>query len=149
MSKDPALLQRDWNVAVGAFCCGAGGRKTLPCSKGIETYRSTFQKLPRCRKTLPCSKGIETHKSVLVIRVDQSKDPALFQRDWDNSLFCHFCISCRSKDPTLFQRDWNVATENFLNALIWSKGPPWAKGIGAFKVKSGENPQEYVTPKNR
>ena len=90
-------------------------RKTLPCSKGIETPKplrfdiilSVERPRPVLKglrlmlitvpvETLPCSKGIETHKSVLVIHVDQSK------------------------------------------------APPCSKGIEAFKVKPGKNPQECV-----
>ena len=33
-------------------------RKTLPCSKGIETLLVASQPMLKCRKTLPCSKGI-------------------------------------------------------------------------------------------
>ena len=35
-------------------------RKTLPCSKGIETVHHTKENATEGRKTLPCSKGIET-----------------------------------------------------------------------------------------
>ena len=36
------------------------GRKTLPCSKGIETSSIQKRSFLFRRKTLPCSKGIET-----------------------------------------------------------------------------------------
>ena len=37
-------------------------RKTPPCSKGIETVIMFLLRLFLCRKTLPCSKGIEAFK---------------------------------------------------------------------------------------
>ena len=67
--EHPAAVERHCPVPKGlklglTFTLTSFGsrRKTLPCSKGIETFQSVFSsEYPLCRKTLPCSKGIETH----------------------------------------------------------------------------------------
>ena len=98
VSKDTALFQRDWDGQSDypyLYPC----RKTLPCSKGIETsnrfkfparlYVERHCPVPKglrhvkvfsgnsrslCRKTLPCSKGIETaHTLPLAIHVVRRK----------------------------------------------------------------------------
>ena len=83
-SEDTALFQRDWDTESQALSASFVRRKTLPCSKGIETPLGSFSanvltvgrhcpvpkglrlgfcvvsRLVLSRKTLPCSKGIET-----------------------------------------------------------------------------------------
>ena len=55
----PKGLKRTGIPTASATC----GRKTLPCSKGIETQAdANLSQLTFRRKTLPCSKGIETSK---------------------------------------------------------------------------------------
>ena len=61
---------------------------------------------PCSRKTLPCSKGIETVFFTDWIHIPRSKDPALFQRDWDVAVIAKTRLA-PSKDPALFQRDWD------------------------------------------
>ena len=60
-SKDIALFQRDWDKSLLLIAESSLCRKTLPCSKGIETKKVVKSNVPALgRKTLPCSKGIET-----------------------------------------------------------------------------------------
>ena len=52
----------------------------------------------------------------------QSKDPALFQRDWDITRE-EFSFQQESKDPALFQRDWDIVSNAFLKPRTTSKDP--------------------------
>ena len=108
-SEDTALFQRDWD---GSYLAGKASklrRKTLPCSKGIETaIKNRLTRLACSRKTLPCSKGIET--PYLQFGFPQeflSEDTALFQRDWDSAWPSKLRIILTSEDTALFQRDWD------------------------------------------
>ena len=105
-SKDPALFQRDWDSA-----------------------NRTTRRNGRSRKTLPCSKGIETFWFSAFKNSAKSKDPALFQRDWDMLKLVLKWRTTLSKDPALFQRDWDQDMRRISSSHKCRKTLPCSKGI--------------------
>ena len=107
-SEDTALFQRDWD-------------KSIHCIPSLLISR----------KTLPCSKGIETRFDICLSLAQLSEDTALFQRDWDSiswlavdvirsvgrhcpvpkglrqNFFYLYAWFEMSEDTALFQRDWD------------------------------------------
>ena len=55
--------------------------RPCPVPKGLRLQPRLLLSLFFCRKTLPCSKGIETVTLFFSFSRQLSKDPALFQRD--------------------------------------------------------------------
>ena len=91
-SKDPALFQRDWDRPIRIMRCCVIVERPRPVPKGLRQWRILTGFFMLCRKTPPCSKGIETSLLTLFNWCEElSKDPALFQRDWDIIFFCNIC----------------------------------------------------------
>ena len=72
MSKDLALLQRDWNSGWYLIAILLYVERHRPVPKGLKlSYLFSSDVLTHSRKTPPCSKGIETHhlKSTALVAV--------------------------------------------------------------------------------
>ena len=83
-SEDTALFQRDWDMLINGKKVPYYGRKTLPCSKGIETVFN----IDACSSSFvgrhcPVPKGLRQPAVIVFIPYIMSEDTALFQRDWD------------------------------------------------------------------
>ena len=109
MSKDIALLERDWDIISQRW-----------------TYNDRG-----CRKTSPCSKGIETVIAFYGSDIPfMSKDIALLERDWDFPFQFWMNLQDQSKDIALLERDWDTDTNRFIRIDTMSrKTSPCSKGI--------------------
>ena len=127
-SKDIALFQRDWDLRSFLNSSRNFSRKTLPCSKGIETLRLVLLRSIECRKTLPCSKGIETlnHHMLLLRRLGRKTLPC--SKGIETSSVTSFTLTAVSKDIALFQRDWDLYP-SCLIMFFSRKTLPCSKGI--------------------
>ena len=127
-SKDTALFQRDWDN----FCSTIPQpfrRKTLPCSKGIETSKiNQVVKHARVERHCPVPKGLRHPNWHVIHFFYLSKDTALFQRDWDDPTPYPVNVSLVSKDTALFQRDWDGQSD-YPYLYPCRKTLPCSKGI--------------------
>ena len=63
-----------------------------------------------------------------------SKDPALFQRDWNSPDLATRVLALSSKDPALFQRDWNCSCNWLRTWINCRKTRPAPKGLKQPKI---------------
>ena len=129
-SKDTALFQRDWdNCTYNGWPSGCSSKDTALFQRDWDNWSFEDHYSRCCRKTLPCSKGIETFL-LLREQIDLlSKDTALFQRDWDLAITQDFKPCAVERHCPVPKGLRRIKSRNTLHSPISRKTLPCSKGI--------------------
>ena len=148
MSKDLALFQRDWNLLLTEIEWKKYVERPCPVPKGLKLYLASGSKrVPNGRKTLPCSKGIETWSSLLNTLATAVERPCPVPKGLKQPLFLVYVFIIQSKDLALFQRDWNLGSDVLAICSNVERPCPVLKGLRLILITVPVDPFHVERPR--